>query len=141
MGKIQVKLPQQRIRAGEKHPTIEKLEKLFDYMDEIGIDLEFYGDRIFVVDKDRPGDKDWEIRDIVNNDFLATLPCYHGEYKLTQDVDMAPREAQPAPKVPKIGKDAPNPVRLPVTRTIPNMKKIIRDTFTRTKVKISKKKK
>lgn len=134
MGKILGKLPQQRIRAGANHPTIEKLEQLFDYMDEIGIDFEFYGDRIFVIDKDRPDDKDWEIRDTVNNDFIALVPCYSGEYKLTQDVDITPRPAQSAPEVPKIGKDIASPTGLPIFR-VPNVKKIVRDLVTKTKKK------
>lgn len=101
MGHVLAKLPQQRIRAGEKHPTVDKLEKLFDYMDELGLELSFYGDRVFVLDRDRTKDKDWEIRDVVNNSFLTELPCNPKEYKLTQDVDIPPREAQPAPKQPK----------------------------------------
>jgi hypothetical protein len=106
MGKILAKLPQQRVRAGENHPTVIKLEKLFDYMDELKIELSFYGDRVFVIDQERPNDKDWEIRDVINNEFLIELPCYPKEYKLTQEVDISPREAQSAldvkNKVPRI---------------------------------------
>ena len=98
MGHVLAKLPQQRIRAGEKHPTVLKLEKLFDFMDELGLELALYRDRVYVVDKDRPQDKDWEIRDAVNSEFLNELPCNVGQYKITQDVDVSPREAQPAPK-------------------------------------------
>jgi hypothetical protein len=101
MGNVLAKLPQQRMRAGDKHPTTVKLEKLFDYMDELHLELAFYYDRVFVIDQDRPQDKDWEIRDVVNNQFLTEIPCYVGEYKITQDVDVSPREAQPAPKNPK----------------------------------------
>lgn len=106
MGHILAKIPQQRIRAGEKHPTVVKLEKLFDFMDELGIDLSsYYG--IFVIDCDRPQDKEWEIRDIVNSKVLTDLPCNAGEYKITRDIDVPPRDAQPAPKSPKKKKIVP----------------------------------
>lgn len=101
MGTPLAKFPQQRIRAGEKHPTVEKLERLFDFMDEIGLDLEFYHGRVYVTDHDRKNDKEWEIRDIVNSALLTQLPCDHGVYKLTQDVNVPARDAQPAPKHPK----------------------------------------
>ena len=101
MANVLAKLPQQRIRAGEKHPTVLKLEKLFNYMDDLGIELAFYYDRVFVIDSDRPQDKDWEIRDVVNHEFLTELPCYPHEYKITQEVDISPRDAQPAPPDPK----------------------------------------
>lgn len=97
MGNILAKLPQQKIKAGTKHPTMVKLERLFDYMDEIGIEFEFDYDRIYIIDKDRPKEKYWEIRDLVNSEFLLALPCYVNEYKITQDVDIPPRQAQSAP--------------------------------------------
>jgi len=124
MGNLLAQLPQQRIRAGKSHPTVVKLEKLFDYMDELHIELAFYYDRVFVIDQDRPKDKDWEIRDIINNEFLTELPCYHDEYKLTQEVDVPPREAQPAPKVPhKNGQQKKR--KIPVLSRAPNPKKMI----------------
>lgn len=101
MGHVLAKLPQQRIRAGEKHPTILKLEQLFDFMDEIGLNLEVYRNKVYVIDEERTLDKCWEIRDAVNSDILTEFPCNIGEYKLTQDVDVSPREAQPAPQHPK----------------------------------------
>jgi len=101
MGNVLAKLPQQRIRAGEKHSTIVKLEQLFDYMDEIGIDLEFYNDKVLVIDRDRPKDSYWEVRDVVNSEFITVLPCLVDAYKITQDVDIPPRDAQPAPKKKK----------------------------------------
>lgn len=100
----QKKIPQQRIRAGEKHPTVEKLEKLFDYMDDLHLELELSNGRIYVIDQDRPQDKDWEIRDVVSSEFLVALPCYPGEYKITQNVDVPPRDAQPAPDPKKDGR-------------------------------------
>jgi hypothetical protein len=102
MGNVLAKLPQQRIRAPEKYPTIEKLEQLFDLMDELGLVLTCEWDVIYVSDKDRPQDKEWEIRDIVNSDYLTELPCHPGEYKLTKQVDVSPREAQSAPDIPGI---------------------------------------
>lgn len=100
MGKHLAKLPQQRVRAPENHPTIQKLEKLFDYMDELGLEFYFDIDRINVIDEDRPKGEDWEIRDIINSDFLVEIPCYPGEYKLTRTTDISPREAQTAPAQP-----------------------------------------
>lgn len=97
MGHVLAKLPQQRIRAGENHPTTIKLEKLFDYMDELKLEFSYYRGKVFVIDRDRPKEKDWEIRDIVNNEFIIDLPCGVGEYKITQNIDIAPRIAQPAP--------------------------------------------
>lgn len=94
------KIPQQRIRAPKNHPTIDKLEQLFDYMDDLGIDLEYKHGRILVSDRDRPKDKSWDIRDIVNSVYLFALPCHVGEYKLTRQVNIPARIAQPAPDVP-----------------------------------------
>lgn len=104
MANVLAKLPQQRIRAGEKHPTTLKLEKLFDYMDELRLELVFDWDTVYVIDQERPQDKDWEIRDIVNSNLLRELPCYPNEYKLTQNVDVPPRDAQPAPIDPVVKK-------------------------------------
>jgi len=104
MGKVLAKLPQQRIRAGASHPTFVKLEKLFDYMDDLGIDISLHNGQFVVIDQDRPQDKGWDIRDIVNSEYLAELPCYPDAYKITQNVDVPPREAQPAPSPKKNGK-------------------------------------
>lgn len=100
MGTLLAKLPQQRVRAPENHPTFEKLEKLFDYMDDLGLDLVFELDCAYVVDRDRPKDKRWEIRDIINSEYILELPVGNDEYKITQTVDISPREAQPAPETP-----------------------------------------
>lgn len=98
MGKHLAKLPQQRIRAPQNHPTLEKLEKLFDYMDDLGLEIKCDLDRIYVSDQDRPEGEDWEIRDVINSDYLVELPCYPDEYKLTRTVDISPRQAQSAPE-------------------------------------------
>lgn len=102
MGKVLAKLPQQRVRAPEEHPTIDKLEQLFDLMDELGLILTCEWDVIHVADKERPQDKKWEIRDLVNSEYLMELPCHPGSYKLTKQVDVSPREAQPAPNTPGV---------------------------------------
>lgn len=99
MGSVLAKMPQQRIRAPQNHPTIEKLEQLFDYMDDLGLDIRVDFDRIYVKDTDRE-DGEWEIRDLINSEYLSELPCHVDEYKLTQTVDISPREAQPAPETP-----------------------------------------
>jgi len=106
MGKHLAKLPQQRVRAPENHPTVKKLEKLFDYMDALGLEFYFDIDRISVIDTARPNDIEWEIRDIINSDFLLEMPCDPGEYKLTRTTDISPRQAQPAPEYPGLNSPA-----------------------------------
>lgn len=108
MGKHLAKMPQQRIRAPQNHPTLEKLEKLFDYMDDLGLIIKTDLDRIYVTDEDRPEGEDWEIRDIINSDYLVELPCQYDEYKLTRTVDIAPRQAQPAPENPASNSSPPS---------------------------------
>lgn len=98
MGKHLAKMPQQRIRAPQNHPTVEKLEKLFDYMDDLGLVIKTDLDRIYIIDEDRPEGEDWEIRDIVNSEYLVELPCFLDAYKLTRTVDIAPRQAQASPE-------------------------------------------
>ena len=97
MGKILAKKPQYRVSAKDKHPTVQKLEKLFDYMDELNLELKLSFDRVYVIDTDRPHDHKWEIIDAIKSKFLTHLPLETKSYKLAQDRDIPPREAQPAP--------------------------------------------
>lgn len=76
-------------RAKENHPTVVKLESLFDKMAELGIRLTFtrYG-RIEVIDNDHP-DVVWQLMDVEwGGNTYETSPSdlpLEVEYKLVRD--------------------------------------------------------
>jgi hypothetical protein len=93
-----------RIRAGSKHPTVNKLNRLFDFMrNELKLEISFYSDRFFITDLERRHEKDWDLCDQTYSQFISEIPC--DKYKLCQDKDeslsilgMEPVEIPPYPK-------------------------------------------
>lgn len=97
MGKVLAKKPSKRVRANNSHPTFVKLEKLFNYMKKLNLYLGFYKGRIFVSDTRRGQDTEWEIINVKDQSFVRLLPCNTEDYKICQDKELPPHEAQIAP--------------------------------------------
>ena len=93
MGKSLAKKPKQRVRAGQKHSTLVKVQRVFDLMAELKLEFGFYGDEVFVVDLERKNENAWEIRDSINDELLTELPLRAKEFKICQERDMPPLDA------------------------------------------------
>lgn len=70
-------------RLNDKHPTMQKLEKLAALADELGITLCFTGHATIIVDKAYPG-KDFVMADAENGDAVMEFP-YPVEHKITYE--------------------------------------------------------
>jgi hypothetical protein len=61
------KEPVQYLRLKDGHPTAQKMQKLWQLADELGLHIEFYGHRTIVTDIDFP-DRLYDMSDLENAD-------------------------------------------------------------------------
>jgi len=76
------KEPPHTLRACENHPTVQKINKLCEVAQELGVYVQFFGHRTFVTDKEFPG-RLYDISDIGNSDEAISDFPPQLDYKLT----------------------------------------------------------
>jgi hypothetical protein len=75
-----------RIHASNDNPLYRKLDRLHKFLqNELGLELSFYGDRIFVKNVDVPLEKEWEVVDL-HGEFVNELPV--AKYRLGRDIEL-----------------------------------------------------
>jgi hypothetical protein len=70
-------------RITEKHPFMEKVNKLYDFMEELGIEIEYNGMGGLNIN-DVKNSKSYCLRDSDSSDITEYFPTGH-EFKLTFD--------------------------------------------------------
>ena len=77
-----------RFRLTSDHPTIKKLDKLFAFADELGLSIEFLGNRTVIMDSDHP-DLQFDFDDIEDESVTGSIVSipYNLGYKLTYEND------------------------------------------------------
>jgi hypothetical protein len=68
-------------RITEKHPFMEKVKKLYDFMEELGIEIENNGMGGLNIN-DRENSKSYSLKDIDSSDMVEFFPTGY-EFKLT----------------------------------------------------------